>query len=34
MIIDANNMQYEELNKMIRNSDEQKFTLENVLGQR
>ena len=34
MIIDAKNMQYAELNKMIRDSDEQKFTLENVLGQR
>lgn len=34
MIIDAKNMPYAELNKMIRDSDEQKFTLENVLGQR
>ena len=34
MIIDAKNMLYAELNKMIRDSDEQKFTLENVLGQR
>ena len=34
MIVDAKNMQYAELNKMIRDSDEQKFTLENVLGQR
>ena len=34
MIIDAKNMQYAELNSMIRSSDEEKFTLENVLGQR
>lgn len=27
MIIDAKNMPYAELNKMIRDSDEQKFTL-------
>ena len=34
MIIDAKNMQYAELNSMIRSSEEDKFTLENVLGQR
>lgn len=34
MIIDAKNMEYAELNKMIRDSEENKFTLENVLGQR
>ena len=34
MIIDAKNMQYSELNKMVRDSEEDKFTLDNVLGQR
>lgn len=34
MIIDAKDMHYSELNRMVRDSEEEQITLENVLGQR